>query len=401
MKYLKIFAFPLFALVLVVFAVSSANGIGAYTQLPTILTPGTPGFPNPVNGNFDISWYDSARDRFYFADARRGAGLGALEVIDVKTSKVLATITGFLGFNATNRAKMGPDGVLVINGNEAWVGDGNATIKVVDIDKAAIMDTIDISMPPFTLGTTRADEEAYDAYNKIVLMTVPDGALPYLALIDQSGPIGSPHAVLNYLAIPDGANGGIEQPIWDPVTRKFYLNVPNSNSNPNGGDLYQIDGPTGAITAVYHGPCASRGLTLLPGSRAMGSCGAVFDLRTGAVLSGQALEKTGANVAGDETWYNPGDDRVYIGNNQGTVLNASTYDLIRMSGTAVRLGLSAGTIDTTTYNLVTDLFGFPLPVGQNGAQVGVFGGHTVAASSTNNHIFFPVTNVGVKVFAEN
>src|SRR6266481_1162976 len=102
MKHLRFLVVPLFALVLVVFAVSSANGIGAYTQLPTIVTPGTPGFPNSVNGNFDISWYDSTRDRFYFADARRGLGLGALEVIDVRTGTVLATISGFLGFNATN-----------------------------------------------------------------------------------------------------------------------------------------------------------------------------------------------------------------------------------------------------------------------------------------------------------
>jgi len=131
------------------------------------------------------------------------------------------------------------------------------------------------------------------------------------------------------------------------------------------------------------------------------SCGAVFDLRTGAVLSGQAHEANGANVTADEVWYNPGDDRVYFGNNQGTVLNASTYDLIRMSNDAIRLGVSAAIIDTAAYTLVTDLFGFPLPVGQTGAQVGVFGGHTVAASSSNLHVFYPVTNVGVKVFAEN
>src|ERR1700693_5096449 len=138
MKTMKFFAFPLFALVLVMFAVSSANGIGAYTQLPTIITPSTPGPPaTPINGNFDISWYDSARDRFYFADARRGAGLGALEVIDVQTGTVIATITGFTGFNTVN-AKGGPDGVLLTNTNEAWVGDGDTTIKVVDIDAKAI-----------------------------------------------------------------------------------------------------------------------------------------------------------------------------------------------------------------------------------------------------------------------
>jgi hypothetical protein len=411
MRTMKFFAFPMFALVLVVFAVSSANGIGAYTQLPTILTPGTPGFPNPVNGNFDISWYDSARDRFYFADARRGAGLGALEVIDVQTGTVISTITGFTGFagagGTPGGAKNGPDGVLVINGNEAWVGDGNTTVKVVDVDAKAIKDTIDISAPPFALGTTRADEEAYDAYNHIILMTVPDGDLPYAALIDQSGPLSGPHKVLNYIAFPDGTNGGIEQPIWDPVTRKFYINVPNSNSNPLGGDLYQIDGPTGKITAVYHGPCPGRGLTLLPGSRAMSSCRAVFDLKTGAILAGPGTQADGTTrgFAGapraDEVWYNPGDDRVYFGSNIGSVVDASTYDLIRMSNTAIRLGLSAGVIDQATYQVVTNLFGFPLPAGPTGAQVGVFGGHTVAASSTNLHVFFPIVNVGVKVFAEN
>jgi len=125
MKQLKFCVFPLFALVLVAFAVSSANGIGAYTQLPTILTPGTPGNANPVNGAFDISWYDSARDRFYFADARRGAGLGALEVIDVQTGTLISTITGFLGFNATNRSKMGP----VIDAVEATYGTGQANYE--------------------------------------------------------------------------------------------------------------------------------------------------------------------------------------------------------------------------------------------------------------------------------
>src|SRR5712691_2377568 len=311
MKTMKFFAFPLFALVLVVFAVSSANGIGAYTQLPTIITHGSPGFPNPVNGAFDISWYDPGRDRFYFTDKLRGGGV--LDVIDVRTSTFLYSIGGFVGF-ATPNNKSGPDGVLLTNTNEAWVGDGDTKVKVVDIDAKAIKDTIDISAPPFTLGTTRADEEAYDAYNQIVMMTVPDNPLPYVALIDQSGPISGPHKVLNYIAFPD-AGGGIEQPAWDPVTRKFYISVPHPNANPLAGDVYQIDGPTGKITAVYHGPCSGNGLVILPGSRAMTACGAVFDLRTGAILAGQVKQKDGTAVIApnvganaDEIWYNPGDD---------------------------------------------------------------------------------------------
>src|SRR5712691_11223005 len=107
MKTMKFFAFPLFALILVAFAVSSANGIGAYTQLPTIITPGSPGNPLPVNGSFDISWYDPGRDRFYFTDRLRGGG--ALEVIDARTNTFLYAIGGFFGF-ASSSSRAGPDG---------------------------------------------------------------------------------------------------------------------------------------------------------------------------------------------------------------------------------------------------------------------------------------------------
>ena len=392
MKHLKLFAFPVFALLLFVFAVSSANGVGAYTQLPTIAIPGN------INGGFDITFYDPGRDRIYFSDAKRGGG--AIEAIDARTGTFLFSIGGFTGFDPTPIFR-GPNGVLVTNGNEAWAGDGNTTVKVMDLDAQKITDTIDISKPGGNIpdGTGfRANELTFDPLDRIIVIGV-SAPVPYVAFIDQNGP--APHRVLGYLGLPDATNGGIDAPIWDPASKKIYYSAPNSNANPLAGDLLQIDPVTRKVTAVYRGPCRFQGIVLLPGSRVMTSCGAVFDLKTGAVLAGQALNPNGTPVTADEIWYNPSDDRVYFGNNQGTVIDASTYDLVRMSGNAVRLGLQQAPIDSATYQLVTSLFGFPLPVGQTGAQVGVFGGHTVAVSSSNNHVFFPVGNVGVKVFAEN
>src|SRR5216683_3384541 len=136
------------------------------------------------------------------------------------------------------------------------------------------------------------------------------------------------------------------------------------------------------------------GLALLPGERLMTSCGTVLDARSGRVLANVTNPFDGTPVSGDEIWYNPGDDRVYFGDGSGavTVVDASTYDLVRMSGSAVYFGLSTATIDTSPYKVLTYFFPFPLP---DSPPLGTtFGGHSIAANSSNNHIFVPVIGAG-------
>ena len=82
----------------------------------------------------------------------------------------------------------------------------------------------------------------------------------------------------------------------------------------------------------------------------------VFDAKTGATLA------TIAGVAGDEIWYNSGDNRVYFGNEPVFVVDASSYQVIT--------SFDAG--DT----------------------------HSIAADSENNRIFIPVTSIGVKVYTD-
>jgi hypothetical protein len=377
MKHLKFFAFPLFALILVVFAVSSANGIGAYTQLPTLTIPGD------LAAGFDISWVDSVSQRYYVADRTTGS----VDVVDADASKYLYSIKGFVGVGPSGRA--GPDGILTI-GNELWAGDGNSTVKVVDLTQGAaatVVATIN------TNGTRRADELAYDPLDHVILIANDRDATPFVSFISQTS-----RTILAQLPYPQ-TTGGIEQPVWDPIAQKFYLTIPSTVANPNG-EVDELSATTFKITRVFPTTCSGpAGLALLPGERLITSCGTVLDARSGRVLANVTNPSNGTPVSADEIWYNPGDDRVYFGSNNVAVVDASTYDLVRMSGSAIYFGLSTATIDTNPYQVLTYFFPYPLPATP---PIGAtFGGHTLAANSSNNHIFVPVTGAGVKVFVKN
>src|SRR6266853_948678 len=155
MKHAKSLTVILLAVsLLVLLSVATSNAVGPYTQLPTIIVPGD------LARGFDISWVDSVSQRFYVADRTTGS----VDVIDADASKYLYSIKGFVGVGPSGRA--GPDGILTI-GNELWAGDGNSTVKVVDLTQGAaatVVATIN------TNGTRRADELAYDPLDHVILI---------------------------------------------------------------------------------------------------------------------------------------------------------------------------------------------------------------------------------------
>ncbi len=349
MKNIKLLAVPLFVVaVLILFAVSSANGVGPYTQLPTITIPG-----NLASG-FDISWVDPVSGRYYLADRTTGV----VDVIDAEKGTYLFSIKGFVG-TLPNRNASGPAGVLTL-GNELWAGDGNSTVKVADLTAGAAATLTSIN----TGGKFRADELAYDPLDHVIL-------------------------IANY----PQATGGIEQPVWNQHTKRFYIAIPSTTRNP-AGEIDELDPTTFLLTKVYPTPCSPAGLALLPGDRLITSCGTVIDSLTGNIR-GNIYNPDGTRVSADEIWYNAGDDRVYFGSNFVAVVDASTYRLIDISGTAIFNGLGDARISFAPYQVAAYLFGFPIAPG------GPVGGHTVAVDSANNHIFVPSTGVGVKVFAAN
>jgi hypothetical protein len=94
MKSMKLLV-PLFAvafLALLARAHSFAGEeLGPYRLLTTI------GIPGNLSGGFDISWVDSANERYYLAERTTTANTGRIDVIDAEHDQFLYSIGGFRG----------------------------------------------------------------------------------------------------------------------------------------------------------------------------------------------------------------------------------------------------------------------------------------------------------------
>ena len=172
------------------------------------------------------------------------------------------------------------------------------------------------------------------------------------------------------------STGGIEQPVWDKKTRRFYIAIPSTMGHPHG-EVDEIDPNAmpvsggndfgrGKITRVFPTTCGPAGLALIPRQRLMTSCGDVLDVETGKVVT------IVTGVAADEIWFNSGDGRVYFGHNPAAVVDAKTYQQI-------------------------------IGTGPNGPPIFAGSTHSIAADSENNHIFIPInpsTGSGVTVWTD-
>src|SRR5215471_10627231 len=136
-------------------AAAPCTGPGAPTTTQTkCLTAVT--IPGSALRSFDISWVNPDRAEYYLAD-RSNSGI---DIIDTHSLKFKRTITGFVGIKlnaagGVNNNISGPDGVTS-HGRWLYGGDGDSTLKVIDLNAAVnpIKQTIS------TGGTTRVDEMA-------------------------------------------------------------------------------------------------------------------------------------------------------------------------------------------------------------------------------------------------
>ena len=356
---------------LVVFAnapAANAGGdkLGPYQQIATVTVP------SGLAVGFDISWVDSDTGMYYLADRGNSTATPSVSPgIDVIATKHPA-------FLYEIPLPTGPNGVLVFHGGSNDNGAGTLVAGGNDSNTYFIDLANPLAAPVAvsTGGKMRADELAYDPTDQIILITNPDEAsatpagVPFLTFISTTT-----HMVLGTI-IYDGkpgpghgpnATAGIEQPVWDGVTGKFYINIPATPANPLG-ELDEIDPLKRIVTQTFSTPCSPvppLGLALVPGPRLVNSCGDVFDITT------QTIVQTQTGIAADEIWYNPGDQRVYFGSFTSTpvVDGLAPYDVI--AG-----GLPwAGSFPTHF-------------------------SHSVAVDSVYNHSFVPVTNTGVLVFTD-
>ncbi len=361
MRHKKLLVIPLFVLaVLALFAAASAKDkLGPYSLLTTITVPADQGVPPNLAGGFDISWVDSANETYYLSERTGVLGKGRIDVFDAEHDTFLYFIYGFVGASAGGRGASGPAGVLAIHKeHELWVGDGDSTAKVVSLDATPPAVVASIS----TGGSFRADELSYDPIDHLILIANDTDTPPFVTFISQKtrsvlGKISFPQAVFPDMVGGPQVNHGMEQSVWDQQSHKFYISVPATVTNPTG-EVDEIDPHTMMLTRVFpiSTTCGPAGLALLPHQRLITSCGVVLDAKTGGTLA------TINGVSADEIWFNRGDGRVYFGS------------------------ASMGVVDEQTLQVVTTL-----AVGST---------HSVAADSENNHIFVPVTSVGVKVYSD-
>jgi hypothetical protein len=141
---------------------SPLPGLAAETTLRTVIP-----VPNATATNgfyYDGSFVDVSRRLYYLGD-RSAKGI---DIVDIASSKVIAQVAGmFVGqiFNGEklNNNVSGPNALEIVGTNELWAGDGDSTIKVIDLDTRILIATIP------TGGKARTDLVVHDPDHPIVL----------------------------------------------------------------------------------------------------------------------------------------------------------------------------------------------------------------------------------------
>jgi hypothetical protein len=375
-------------------AAAPCTGPGAPTTTQTkCLTAVTiPG--NPLR-SFDISWTDPRRAEYYLGD-RSNSGI---DVIDTRTLTWKRTIGGFvgiklLGSGAVDNNHSGPDGV-VSHGRWLYAGDGDSTLKVIDLDAA----TNPIKQSISTGGTTRVDEMALTTDGRLLLAANNAEDPPFATLFAANGDnaVSSVTALIKISVdptiIPSGAGLSLEQPAWDPRTRRFFTSIPIIANNPAGCNYGQL---AGAITC--HGgvlvsdplhpvategafnPSTNTGVVPLAACGPNGATVGLFDeLMLGCtpgnnpsdtqttIISAKTKQSVSVNgiTGSDEVYFNAGDNRYYLG--------ASKAGLAHLPGIT---GAVLGVVDAESKFFIE-----AIPQSANS--------HSVAADAFRNLIFVP------------
>jgi DNA-binding beta-propeller fold protein YncE len=354
---------PRIAMTRIAMAAGAIAAIGGSAIAASVSLVATIDIPGNKLEQFDIGYVDSETGRYYVTDRSNFA----VDIFDTRKMSYVGRVTGFVGvkYNDEKRPVInisGPNGLAFDpQKKELWVGDGDSTVKVVDV--AANPPKIVASIS--TGGQKRADELGIDTKDGIVLIGNNADKPSFVTLISTK----PDHAILAKIEMPD-ASDGIDQPLYVPETGLFYASVPIWKEVKNHGGLAVIDPKTlKFVKLIPIDDCVPFGLAQGPGTKVIVGCGAGGKVRTpglppATVILDVATEKVVKVIhelgGQDEVWYNP-TLRQY-------------YTASRDYPTGPVLGI---------INADTDSFVESVPTGENA--------HSVAADSKNNAIFVPLT----------
>lgn len=339
-RYWPLVAAAAVATCLLPFTGNGARADETFKLLTTMPVPKT-----PLTG-FDISFEEPVLDIYMLADRTAAS----VDVFDADQLKPLFHVSGFVGVatscgSGNNNDCSGPDGIATVHHRYVWAGDGDSTVKIVDLLSQKIVKTIS------TGGKFRADELAVDPRDGIVAIANDADDPPFVTFISTKT-----EKVLGHLKFKDATNG-LEQTIWNPRSGLFYLAVPEVNGNKGHGEIAVIS-PTGMnVVKTFPIDCEPAGLALGPDDQALVGCSdaavRVISLHNGHVLA------TFSTVAhADEVWFNPGDNHYFAAAGSdptGPVLGVIDGEKLKA--------------DATVKSVV--------------------GNHSVAADPLRNHVFLP------------
>jgi len=369
--------------------------------------PGAPGntetkcltavqIPGAALRSYDISWANPNRDEYYLADRSNAA----IDILDTRAPAFKRFLGKglFVGVKlnaagtAVNNDISGPDGV-VTHGRWLYAGDGDSTLKIFDLDGANALAQPAIN----TGGTTRVDEMALTADGELLLAINNAEDPPFGTLFaangdrNHSSTVSLTKITIDPVLFP--GTPGIEQPTWDPKTRRFYVSVPILGK-PGGcgtatcdGGLMVIDPanvtrPTMVLGAfnpatntgvLQLSDCGPNGATVGPHDNLLLGCTQANNPANRSTLVINARTKNFSHVNGitgsDEVWFNKGDGRYYTGSNR------NCKSATQCSAAAADQAAVLGVIDGTSVLIET------IPQSS--------GSHSVAADSKRNRIFVP------------
>ncbi|KIM94372.1 hypothetical protein OIDMADRAFT_60702 [Oidiodendron maius Zn] len=257
-------------------SVSAQSSATIYSVATTI--PWSPKAPSSVDQS-------TVYNGTYYLSDRTNAGVHVVSLANNTQTKL---ITGFYSglVNGTLTPSIsGPDGMIVLPArNELWVGDGDGTVKVIDLFTSTIVGSIN------TTSAKRADEFGYDPANNIVVVTNPNENPPYVSVISATN-----RTVIGRIMFPNVTE--LEQPVFNPTDGLFYVSVPSSGHNP-GGSICTLDIATLSIAHTYQLPnCVPAGIVFGPKNHLFIGCSEsqitdygyaasyIMDVSTGNVIS--------------------------------------------------------------------------------------------------------------------
>jgi hypothetical protein len=319
-------------------------------------------------GSFDIGFVDPAHGLYLLADRTNKS----IDVVETSDNKLIHQFEpGFVGATGDNDTS-GPNGVLVANGNQLWVGDGMSRVWVLDVTTGAV-----IKGPIITAITagdaTRADELCHDDNNHIILVANDASKpSPFVTFISSTSFSILGKIVMDGTKGTPNATGGIEQCQWSPRTGKFYLNVPNPASNPNDGVVLQIDPVSEKIEQTFSlsgsGCGGNNGMAIGPfpqillGCTNLGPNSVIINANTGAIIG-----KLAGEAGADEVWFNPADNQYFLGNgNHLTAVGGSPAPIL-------------GVVDATGMR-------------EDSSPKSAVGSHSVAADPVKNQVYVPINS---------